>query len=183
MRALTTALLRFIAGASYRKGLRGLERLESFSVIIQRSVIASLVVGLAVYGVSLLSGPAMHFDFLDRAISTKLQMLAGALLVVQGFETSLGDRYSREVRVASMRNAQALSGMLYIVCVILLMPVAQRMDLVEVELSTLVDATHPVALVLPAMLMVGALVSRLGAAVADLGGGGGPAFARTAMAG
>ena len=88
-----------------------------------------LVVGLAVYGVSLLSGPAMHFDFLDRAISTKLQMLAGALLVVQGFETSLGDRYNREVRVASMRNAQAPSGMLYIVCVILLMPVVQHMDL------------------------------------------------------
>ena len=178
--------MRFIAGAGYRKGLGGLERLESVSVIIQLSVIPSLVVGPAVYGVAFLFGEAaMRFDFPDRAVSTKLQMLAGALLVVQGFETSrsLEDSYSREVRVASMRTAQALFGMLYIVSVILLMPVAHRMDLVEVELSALVDATHPVALVLPAMLMVGALVSRLRAAVADLGGGGGPAFSRTAMAG
>ena len=110
----------------------------------------------------------MHFDFPDRAVSTKLQMLAGALPVVQGFETlrSLGDRYSREVRVASMRNAQALSGALYIVSVILLMPMVQGMDLVEVELSAIVDAMHPVALVLPSMLMVATLASQFSAAVA-----------------
>ena len=64
-------------------------------------------------------------------------MLAGALLVVQGFETSrfLGDKYSRAVRVAGMRNAQIISGALYVVSVVLLMPVVQNMDLVHVKLS------------------------------------------------
>ena len=174
-RALTTGMLLFIAWVGYSKGLEGLERLEAFSVNIQLAVIVSLVVGLAVFATGFVSGKQLHFEYPHRDALTQLQILAGALLVVQGFETSrfLGDKYTREVRVASMRLAQIISGVLYVVSVVLLMPVVQQMDLVHVELSGIIDAMRPVAFILPLMLMLAALMSQFSAAVADMGGGGG----------
>lgn len=174
-RALTTAVILFIAGVGYVKGLGGLERLESFSVTIQLAVILSLVLGLFVFGIVFLNGHEIHFEYPERDMPTQFQMLAGVLLIVQGFETSrfLGDKYSPEIRVSSMRNAQIISGILYVVTVILLMPVVQHIDLVHINLSEIIGAMAPVAIVLPMMLMVAAIMSQFSAAVADLGGGGG----------
>ena len=102
-------------------------------------------------------------------------LLAGVLLIVQGFETArfLGDKYSREIRISSMRNAQIISGILYVFSVILFLPVVQQIDLRDVEISEIINATKPVAIILPLMLMVAALMSQFSAAVANLGGGGG----------
>lgn len=174
-RLLTTAIILFITGVGYSKGLGGLERLESFSVIIQLAVISSLIVGLAIFSIDFLLGREIHFDYPKRDVSTQFRMLAGVLLIVQGFETSrfLGDKYSREVRISSMRNAQIISGILYVVSVILLLPVVQQIDLMHIELSEIINAMKPVAIILPLMLMVAALMSQFSAAVADLGGGGG----------
>lgn len=174
-RGLTTAVIIFIACVGYLKGLGGLERLESISVTIQLGIIASLVTGLAIYGFGFLTMRELHLDVPQRDVFTQFQMLAGALLVVQGFETSrfLGEKYSPEIRVKSMRNAQLISGIIYVVSVILLMPVVQSMDLVHIRLSQIIDALAPVALILPVMLMIAALTSQFSAAVADMGGGGG----------
>ena len=174
-RLLTTAIIVFISAVGYFKGLVGLERLESVSAAVQLSVILSLIVGLGVFGLGVPEGEGLAFDYPERDIVTQFRILAGALLVVQGFETSrfLGEKYSRAVRVSSMRTAQIVSGILYVVSVILLMPVVQHMDLVEVKLSRIVDAMLPVAVILPAMLMVAAVMSQFSAAVADMGGGGG----------
>ncbi len=174
-RGLTTAMIVFIACVGYLKGLGGLERLEGISVTIQLCVIASLVTGLAIYAGGFLTEREIRIDFPQRNAFTQFQMLAGALLVVQGFETSrfLGDKYSREIRVASMRNAQIISGIIYVVSVILLMPVVQGMDLVHVRLSQIIDAMAPMALILPVALMIAALASQFSAAVADMAGGGG----------
>lgn len=174
-RGLTTAVIVFIACVGYLKGLGGLERLESISVTIQLCVIASLVTGLAIYGFGFLTMRELHLDIPQRSVFTQFQMLAGALLVVQGFETSrfLGEKYGPEIRVTSMRNAQLVSGAIYVISVILLMPVVQSMDLVHIRLAQIVDAVAPVALILPVMLMIAALTSQFSAAVADMGGGGG----------
>ncbi len=174
-RGLTTIVIVSIACMGYLKGLEGLERLESIAVTIQLCVIASLVTGLAIYGFGFLTEMELHLDFPQRGVFTQFQMLAGALLVVQGFETSrfLGEKYSPEIRVKSMRNAQLISGGIYVISVILLMPVVQGMDLVHIRLAQIVDAVAPVALILPVMLMIAALTSQFSAAVADMGGGGG----------
>ncbi len=174
-RGLTTGMIVFIACVGYLKGLGGLERLESISVTVQLCVIASLVTGLAIHGFGFLTEGTIRIDFPQRDVLTKFQMLAGALLLVQGFETSrfLGEKYSPEIRVTSMRNAQLISGIIYVVCVILLMPAMQSMDLVHIRLSQILDAMAPVALILPAILMIAALTSQFSAAVADMGGGGG----------
>ncbi len=85
----------------------------------------------------------------------------------------LGEKYSAEVRVASMRNAQIISGILYVVSVILFMPIVQKIDLMHLELSQIIEATGSAAIILPLMLMIAALMSQFSAAVADTGGAGG----------
>jgi len=174
-RSLTTAIILFITAVGYVKGLAGLERLEAYSVTIQLAVILSLVLGLFAFGMTFLNGHELHFEHPQRDLSTQFRMLAGVLLVVQGFETSrfLGDKYSPQTRVSSMRNAQIISGILYVVSVILLLPVVQHINLVHINLSDIIGAMAPVAVVLPVMLIVAALMSQFSAAVADLGGGGG----------
>ena len=157
------------------RGLRGLERFESFALNIQRSVILALTVALIFLGIEALSGSELYCQYPERLAFVQFQMLAGALMVVQGFDTFrfLGEKYSPEVRELSVRNARLISGAIYIVTVILLLPVVQHMDLVHVRLSEIVDVLNPVAIVLPIMLMAAVLISQFNAAVADTGGGGG----------
>lgn len=175
-RWLTTLIIIFIAVVGYLKGLGGLEKLESISMTVQLSIVVALLVGLGVFGMNfLMSEEVLEFSYQQRPIFTQVQMLAGALLVVQGFETSrfIGEKYSPQVRVSSMRNAQILSGIIYVVSVILFMPIVQNMDLMQVDLAKIVEATGSVAIILPLMLIIAALMSQFSASVADTGGAGG----------
>ena len=175
-RLLTTIVIIFIAVVGYLKGLKGLEKLESLSMTVQLAIVVSLLLGLFFFGINfLLSDEELQFTYHDREISTQIRILAGALLVVQGFETSrfIGEQYSPDVRVQSMRNAQIISGILYVISVIVLMPVVQKLDLLHLELSSIVNVMELVAIVLPLMLIVAALMSQFSAAVADTGGAGG----------
>ena len=72
-RLLTTAIILFITGVGYAKGLGGLERLESFSVTIQLAVIASLIIGLAVFSIDFLLDMDIHFDYPRRDVSTQFR--------------------------------------------------------------------------------------------------------------
>ena len=175
-RWLTTIIIFFIAFVGYKRGLGGLEKLEAVSMTVKLSIVVALLLGLAVFAfLFMASDETLNFVYPDRDISTQVRILAGALLVVQGFETSrfLGEKYSPEVRVATMRNAQIISGILYVVSVALFLPVVQHLDLLHIQLAKIVDITGLAAVVLPFMLIGAALMSQFSAAVADTGGGGG----------
>lgn len=175
-RWLTTIIIIFIAITGYLKGLTGLEKMESLAMTVQLSIVVALLLGLTVFGINfMMSDEVLEFTYQDRKVSTQIQILAGALLVVQGFETSrfIGEKYSPELRVSSMRNAQIISGVLYVASVILLMPVVQHIDLMHVELSQIIEVTGLAAVALPLMLIIAALMSQFSAAVADTGGAGG----------
>ncbi len=175
-RWLTTIIITFIAVVGYIKGLGGLEKLEAVSMTIQLAIVAALLVGLLIYGLNFMgSSETLNFHYHEREWTTQLRIMAGALLVVQGFETSrfLGEKYSPEVRVMTMRRAQVISGILYVLAVIALMPVVQHLDLLNVKLAGIVEITGLVAVVLPIMLIGAAIMSQFSAAVADTGGAGG----------
>ena len=175
-RWLTTMIIIFISVVGYKRGLGGLEKLEAASMTVQLSIVFALLLGLAAFSyLFYTSGESLNFDYPQRDISTQIRILAGALLVVQGFETSrfLGEKYSSEMRVASMKKAQIISGILYVVSVILFMPVVQHLDLQHIQMAKIVDVTGLAAIVLPFMLIGAALMSQFSAAVADTGGGGG----------
>jgi len=175
-RWLTTIIIIFISVVGYKRGLGGLEKLEAASMTVQLSIVFALLLGLAIFSyLFYTSGESLNFNYPQRDFSTQIRILAGALLVVQGFETSrfLGEIYSPEMRVATMRKAQIISGILYVVSVALFLPVVQHLDLQHIQLAKIVDVTGLAAIVLPFMLIGAALMSQFSAAVADTGGGGG----------
>lgn len=175
-RWLTSILIIFISMVGYKRGLSGLEKLEAVSMTVQLSIVVALMLGLATFSYLFYSsGQSLHFDYPERDITTQIRILAGALLVVQGFETSrfLGEKYSPEMRVATMKKAQIISGILYVVSVALFLPVVQNLDLQHIQLAKIVDVTGEAAIVLPFLLIGAALMSQFSAAVADTGGGGG----------
>lgn len=175
-RWLTSGIIAFIAAVGYKRGLNGLEKLETISMTVQLSIVIALMLGLASFSyLFYTSGLSLKFEYPERDLSTQLRILAGALLVVQGFETSrfLGEKYSAKVRVASMQRAQIISGIIYIVSVVLFLPVVQYLDLQHIKLANIVEVTGHAAVVLPFLLIGAALLSQFSAAVADTGGAGG----------
>lgn len=172
---ITTAVLLFIGIVGVCRGLHGLESLEEYAVNLKLAVIAALLLGLAWFDTEwLLAG--------DRAIATRpiddwaqtMRMLAGILLVVQGFETSryLGDAYDGETRVRTMRLAQILSGIIYVAFVALASPLLVDYHGTHDE-TAIISISAQVATVLPAILVLAAIMSQFSAAVADTAGGGG----------
>ncbi len=103
-----------------------------------------------------------------------LTLAFGLIVTVQGFETSryLGAIYPARARIRSMRWAQMLSTLIYIVYIALTAYVF-RPDQLELTETAIVDMMAVVAPVLPAMLVAAALAAQFSAAVADTGGSGG----------
>ena len=174
-RTLTTVIIVFIATTGYIRGLGGLEKLEMYSMSLQLSIVAALLIGVFVYDYNFIqSERSLIFDYQDRHWITQVCILCGILLVVQGFETSrfLGEKYSAEIRVQTMRRAQIISGVLYVVSVAALMPIVQHIDLENIQIAEIVSTTGLAATVLPLMLIVAAIMSQFSAAVADTVGAG-----------
>jgi len=174
-RTLTTIIIVFIATTGYIRGLGGLEKLETYSMSLQLSIVAALLIGVFVYDYNfILSERSLIFDHQDRHWIAQACILCGILLVVQGFETSrfLGEKYSAEIRVQTMRRAQIISGVLYVVSVAALMPIVQHIDLENIQIAEIVSTTGLAATALPLMLIVAAIMSQFSAAVADTVGAG-----------
>jgi uncharacterized membrane protein YphA (DoxX/SURF4 family) len=114
-----------------------------------------------------LSGVSSTIDLHD------LRVLLGLLIVVQGFETSryLSGQHPAEQRIATMRAAQLISAMIYLVfiglCTILFHSGLGS------DVTAIISMTRPVALVLPLLLSVAAIGSQFSAGVADTEGCGG----------
>lgn len=172
---MTTVVLVAIGAVGWTRGLHGLEILEEFAVSVKLAVIAGLLVGLAILDVSdpgavvdAYSGSGIRDD-----AWTTIRVLAGMLLVVQGFETSrfLGGRYDRRTRISSMRRAQLIAGVVYVVFVALSVRVFDALP-GTVDDTAVLDVAGEVTVVLIPMLIVAAIASQLSAAVADTVGGG-----------
>ncbi len=172
---ITTVILVFIALMGLWRGLGGLESLEKTAVNIKLAIIAALLVGLAWFDINWLAQAENEINY--RPVEDwpyALGLLAGILLIIQGFETSryLGSEYDAETRIRTMRYAQILSAVIYLLFIGLALPLLgdfheSRDETAIIELSALV------ASVLPAMLIVAAVMSQFSAAVADTAGSGG----------
>ena len=174
-RTLTTIIIVFIATTGFMRGLGGLEKLESYSMSLQLSIVAALLIGILIYDYHFIqSERTLIFDYQERDWITKACILGGILLVVQGFETSrfLGEKYPAQIRVQSMRRAQIISGALYVASVAALMPIVQHLNLENIQIAEIVSATGLAATALPLMLIVAAIMSQFSAAVADTVGAG-----------
>jgi hypothetical protein len=171
---LATAILISIAAIGYVRGLRGLEVVETISVSIKLSIIIALLVGLFWHnlGTGIWTAELVPDD-VDTW--TRLRMLGGMLLVVQGFETSryLGKTYPADMRRKTMNYAQISSALIYLAFVALVVPVLVNLPGGKPDETAIINITSYVAPVLPYLLVLAALMSQLSAGIADTVGAGG----------
>jgi len=171
---LTTLVLLFIGAIGWWRGLKVLEWLEEYSVSIKLAIIGAFLIGLATYGVSV----DFHYALppgIERSMVDTLRVLAGMLLVVQGFETSryLGAEYDANTRIRSMRLSQILAGGIYLIFAFLILPLIGFLLTNHPDETAIIDLSNHVSVVLPLMLIVAATMSQFSAAIADTLGGGG----------
>ncbi|MDF1691362.1 MAG: hypothetical protein P1U47_03240 [Zhongshania sp.] len=173
-KSITGGILLVIGVLGIWRGLQMLESLEKYAVSVKLAIIAGLLAGLLSYDLSLLSKPALAaFPSLPIFNGDSVRSLLGMLIIVQGFETSryLGDEYSAATRVSSMRRAQRLSSLIYLLFIILILPVAGLQQ--GISETAIIQFGAQISWVLPPLLIIAALMSQFSAAVADTIGGGG----------
>ncbi len=171
---LTSAVFLIILVVGWLYGFKALERLEQISVSIKLAIIAGLLVGLVYYFFQQSASGALVTNPLKSTGWAGITLAFGLIVTVQGFETSryLGDEYSAETRIKTMRHAQLLSTAIYVTYIGLLSYVFSSSGL-SLKETEIIDMMSVVAPVLPLLLVAAALSAQFSAAVADTGGSGG----------
>ncbi len=171
---ITTFLLLIIGGIGIWRGLSELEAVEKYAIALNLGMIGALLVSLAIYNVQLMLGGTWALPAVSSTIDLHdLRVILGLLIVVQGFETSryLGDGHPAEQRISTMRTAQLLSAVIYLLFIGLATVLFHRG--LGADVTAIISMTKPVAVVLPILLSVAAIGSQFSAAVADNSGAGG----------
>ena len=171
---VTTGLLTTTGLIGIWKGLSILESIEKYAVALNLAMIASLIIALAYYNVSLFSTGDWKLPAVSTEIDlTDIRILLGLLIVVQGFETSryLGDTHSAEERIKTMRWAQIISSIIYIIFLSLITVLFQPG--MSGDVTAIIELVRPVATILPILIVIAAIGSQFTAAVADNEGAGG----------
>ena len=162
---IVSAIIGVLGLLAFTGGLRRVERVADASVSLKLGLIAGM---LAALGLDWAGGgggaalPAARCNF------HSILLLLGLLITVQGFETSryMGESYDRETRIKTMRNAQLISSVIYVLFLVLLTPrLGQAADTKGV--AGVLDVMESVAPFLGAFVLAAAVTSQLSAAVAD----------------
>tara|TARA_R110002049_G_C9177390_1_gene563016 strand:+ start:12642 stop:13865 length:1224 start_codon:yes stop_codon:yes gene_type:complete len=171
----TTGLLMSIMGIAWWRGARGLESIELFAVSIKLAIILGVLAALLAYDVQSGTTWFAHDPIADFTIAQTLAMLAGMLMVTQGFETArfMGGQYSVRQRVNAVKYSQWIAIALYVTFIGLTCPIFLTYPIVELNETTISETLGQVVWVLPLLLLVAATASQLSAALADTIGGGG----------
>lgn len=172
--SLTTILLLYIGITGKLRGLNMLEWLEVYSVNTKLAIIASLIVTHFIYNVEMVVDGLWELRaYAHDDLVKGIRQVLGMLIIIQGFETSryLGETYSADKRIQTMRYAQWISGFIYVVFLALAMIVFN--DIKTIHETTIIDLVYIVAPVLYVLLIIAAAMSQFSAAIADTLGAGG----------
>lgn len=173
-RSVTSAVFVCILTVGWGKGFAAMERMEQISVGLKLAIIAGLLFGLGWFFANHVMQGALIFTPASTTGWSSIVLLFGLLVTVQGFETSryLGQDYDAATRVYSMRLAQIMSSIIYMIYVVLMSYVFEPSQ-IETSETAIIDLMVLVAPVLPVMLIIAALAAQFSAAVADTSGAGG----------
>jgi len=167
---LTTAVIAAITGIGTTKGLKALDVLEQRGLYLTLLIIVLLLLGFAHYDWTawrsasglVLAEPLHHTPW------EVLTIVAGTLIVVQGFETPryLAGAFDAETRVRASRWSQIISTAVYILFVGLALPVVHTLS-GQYDDNSLIALVGVAAGLLVVPLIVAAALSQFSAAVAD----------------
>ncbi len=176
IKALTSIVLITLGIIGYFRGLNALEKIEEYSVGFKLSVIFALILAIGIVSIVAFGNGDFSWPELNHTMGiAEIQILLGLMILVQGFETSryLGHAYDAKTRVKTMRVAQWISTVIYVVFILL----ATRYftgDLPKAGGETaIIDLLKPLGILLAPLLILAAMASQLSAAVADMNGSGG----------
>ncbi len=163
----TIAIIVVIGGIC---GLKKLEALEQWGLYITLLIILLLLGGFAKYTLAA-AGSATGLILPKAGTASAWEtvtVLAGTLIVVQGFETTryLGKVYDAQTRISASRWAQILATVVYIVFVGLALPVVYNLH-GQYDDNSLIQLAAFAAGILVIPLVVAAALSQFSAAVAD----------------
>jgi hypothetical protein len=173
-RVVTSAMLALILAVGWTRGFGALERMEQVSVGIKLAIIAGLIAGMVGYFIAQSRIDALVINTPVVTGWPAVTLLFGLIVTVQGFETSryLGAEYDAATRVRSMRLAQSISIVIYMVYIGLLSYLFAEGSVALTE-TAIIDMTAIITPLLPALLVAAALSAQFSAAVADTSGSGG----------
>ncbi len=167
---LTTAVIGMIMLIGITKGLGPLEFLETWALWITFAIIAILLAGFAYFDWN-----AWHSSAgiqmptpLEHTRWEVLTILAGTLIVVQGFETPryLGAEFDAETRIKASRWSQIISTAVYIAFVALALPLTHLLH-GKYDDNSLIELAKFASPLLVTPLVIAAALSQFSAAVAD----------------
>lgn len=173
-KVFSSSILIGISVVGITHGLSSMEKLEKYAISLNLGMICALLVALLCHNVGLFQSGSWQLPAAPEAFSTTdFRIILGLLIVVQGFETSryLGAEHPPEERILTMRRAQWISSVIYIVF-ISLMTVLFHPGLGS-DVTEVIKLTAPVAMVLPVLLTIAAVGSQFSASVADEAAAGG----------
>ncbi|ASK88800.1 hypothetical protein [Sphingorhabdus sp. SMR4y] len=171
---LTSAVYILILIVGWTRGFNALEKMEYGAVTLKLAIIVGLLVGLSWYFYQKASSASL-FDHVPLLSGWPAITLAfGLLITVQGFETSryLGRNYDHATRIKSMRLAQIVSTIIYMIYISLFAYSFEREQFALTE-TAIIDMMGIIAPVLPLLLVAAALAAQFSAAIADTSGSGG----------
>ncbi|MGL1920871.1 MAG: hypothetical protein OCD03_07585 [Hyphomicrobiales bacterium] len=171
---LTSAIFIVILIVGWSKGFSALERLEQITVSLKISIIVGLIVGLILFNLNQISAKELVLTPSKPFNWSLITLTFGLIVTIQGFETSryLGQKYSAKTRIQSMRLAQYIASLIYIIYIVLIAYMFKPTDFGFSE-TAIIDMMVVVSPILPAMLIAAALSAQFSAALADTGGSGG----------
>ena len=167
---LTTTIIVIITTIGITKGLKALNVLEQWGLYVTLLIIVLLLGGFVHYdwtawhsaaGITLTTA----IDHTPWEIGT---IVAGTLIVVQGFETPryLGGSFDAQTRVSASRWSQVISTAVYVAFVAVTLPAVHALN-GEYDDNSLITLVGIAAGVLVVPLIVAAALSQFSAAVAD----------------
>ncbi len=171
---LTTAVYILILIVGWTRGFKALEKMEYSAVTLKLAIIVSLLVGLSWYFYQKASAATLFVHAPQLSGWPAITLAFGLIITVQGFETSryLGQDYDSTTRIKSMRLAQIVSAVIYMIYIGLFAYTFEREQFALTE-TAIIDMMVIITPLLPLLLVAAALAAQFSAAIADTSGSGG----------
>jgi hypothetical protein len=171
---LTSAVYILILAVGWLYGFKALERMEYAAVSLKLAIIVGLLLGLTWYFYKRASTEALFFHEAALTGWPALTLAFGLIITVQGFETSryLGHDYDPQTRIRSMKLAQIVCAVIYMVYIGLFAFAFDRSEFSLTE-TAIIDMMGLITPLLTILLVLAALAAQFSAAIADTSGSGG----------
>lgn len=167
---LTTAVTVLIVFIGVTRGLEGLAAMEGVALLVTLVIIVLLVGGFAFYDLRAWQSPTglTFSQAKPHSFWEVLTIVAGTLIVVQGFETTryLGDSFDTDTRIRASRLSQLISTVVYLVFIAVALPLVHTLN-GKYDDNSLIHLAAAVSSLLVAPLVIAAAMSQFSAAVAD----------------